>query len=259
VESVTRITALLIAEARHRSRQRGKGSLAEHARSVELEDALLPGTSHPDGSVDSVSFSSAGSECLFDNHIFRLDAVGKAAVSQELQDPAMQEALQWSQSGGWWLCASYGEVCTCQGTVRMVDADRKVEATVKADLAGRANLSVKCDISSFGSQDVNPGGLKLCECAHPVGAYHLHKRLTSKSYLQEAWILLLRILGRSRLLPAGTGDRTYHGMQNWGARHTAANMPQVLERVWIEQFVKQIVAPSAVGPRCLDATCIPQW
>jgi len=104
--------------------------------------------------------------------------------------------------------------------------------------------------------DVKPGSSKVCECSHPlkngVDAFHLHKRLTSKSYLQEIWIFLLRLLGRAKLLPAGTGDRLYSGMQNWAARHTPWNMPYILERIWVQMFVQEVVAPIKPGPRCLE-------
>jgi hypothetical protein len=76
--------------------------------------------------------------------------------------------------------------------------------------------------------------------------------MTSKSYMQEMFIFLLRLLGRTYLLPTGTGDRTYHGIQNWAERRIPNTMPMVLERVWIEMFVKQVVLPHGPGARCLE-------
>jgi len=112
---------------------------------------------------------------------------------------------------------------------------------------------VMCDLTTFGNIDPAPYSSKMCECAHNgQQGFSLHKRQTSTSYMQEMWIFFLRLLARTRKLPLGTGDRTYHGIENWSARHVPGTMPLILERVWIEMFIKQIVIPHVTGPRCLE-------
>lgn len=193
-------------------------------------------------------------QCVLDDVIFSLMPESKLELYKELEDPVLKEAFTWVRSGGWWHCAMYGEMCTCHGSARMVASDYSAES-VPLDLTLSGN-SVTCDVASFQNVDVKPGGTKICECSHPLknglDNFHLHKRLTSKSYLQEAWVFLLRLLGRAKMLPLGTGDRLYHGMQNWAARHSPWNMPMVLERVWVHMFVQKVVAPIKPGPRCLE-------
>jgi hypothetical protein len=77
--------------------------------------------------------------------------------------------------------------------------------------------------------------------------FHLKKILKSTSYLQEAWVFLLRFLGQSKLLPAGTGDRLYHGVENWSAR---GGYP--MTRHWLKTYIKTIVTEHATGPRCME-------
>lgn len=68
--------------------------------------------------------------------------------------------------------------------------------------------------------------------------------------------MLLRLLSKTRLIPLGTGDRTYSGMQNWGARSRVdGKYPThlaVLERYWIEKYVREIATPNIGGPKCLE-------
>jgi len=192
--------------------------------------------------------------CVLDDVIFSMTPDSKLELYKELEDSTMQEALTWVRTGGWWHCAVYGELCTCHGSARMVSSDYSAEST-PVDLTLQGN-NIKCELSAFNNIDPKPGAPKVCECSHPmkdgVDSFHLHKRLTSKSYLQEVWIFLLRLLGRAKLLPAGTGDRLYSGMQNWAARHNPWNMPHILERVWVQQYVQKVVAPTQPGPRCLE-------
>lgn len=192
-----------------------------------------------------------GSLCLFDDRLFALTPQSKQELALELESATMKEAVPWVQSGGSWICAMENEICQCGGQVVMVDVDHSAWSTILD--ARLTNNAAMCNLASFGNVDFKPGVAKQCECRHAPQDFHLHKRLTSKSYLQEAWIFLLRLLGRGFLLPAGTGDKTYSGIQNWGARHNPQNMPLVLERVWIELYMKKIVQPSTTGlNRCLE-------
>jgi len=262
LQSVARIFSLLNEEAKKRSpngnateghallARVGQQSPAKSSLSLKMPSQVSVHTQKPDlrQNVQSnllkahVAEAKQPGACVLDDVIFSMTPEAKLELYKELDDPVMKEAFNWVRTGGWWHCAMYGEQCTCHGSVRLVSADYTAES-LPVDLTAQGNV-MKCDIANFGGVDVKPGQAKVCECSHPlkngVDQFHLHKRLTSKSYLQEVWIFLLRLLGRAKLLPAGTGDRLYHGMQNWAARHNPANIPMVLERVWIQMFVEEV-------------------
>lgn len=257
VNDVDRIFSLLSAEALKRSSNKEAAGGQQKKAKVGLKSIVAANGEGP-RQVPQSNFLKVHSKqpqgCVMDDLIFSMTPEAKLELYQELDDPVMKESLGWVRSGGWWHCAMYGEMCTCHGSARMISQDYKAESAA-IDLSSRGNV-IKCDLASWDNVDPKPGQAKVCECSHPMqnGAdtFHLHKRLTSKSYLQEAWIFLLRLLGRAKLLPAGTGDRLYSGMQNWAARHNPMNMPMVMERVWVQMFVENIVASVKPGPRCLE-------
>lgn len=247
VGSARRITSLLLDEAQRRAPHQD-AAVSPHLREVQniTDAAALP-------AVQVAHSQAPQASCVLDDYLFAMTPESKTELMAELQDPIMVEALQWTKAGGWWVCGQYDEVCQCRGDVRMTDWDHTVFShTVSARSSGNA---LPCTTASFGGLDVKPYALKMCECTHAAAStsdFHLHKRLTSKSYMQEIWIFLLRLLGRTRMLPAGTGDRLYHGIENWAARHRPENMPMVLERIWVEMFVKKMVKYHGPGPRCLE-------
>lgn len=243
VTTVERITTLLLDEARRRAPQ--QDATVNTAVSNTTDVVVLP-------SVNTSHAQAPTSACLLDDFVFAMTPESKTELKAELQDPTMQEALWWTKAAGWWVCAQYGEVCNCHGDVRMVDGDHTVWTP---SVNARPSLNqVHCSTVSFGGVDIKPGQGKMCECSHAADGsdFHLHKRLTSKTYLQEMWIFLLRLLGRTRMLPLGTGDRLHHGIENWAARHKPGTMPMVLERIWIEMFVKKVVLHHGPGTRCLE-------
>jgi len=241
VQSVNRITTLLTAEASRRSADKSRHN---SSTSKALADSFTaPRASHVLASLGKARKDA----CILDDHIFRLTPEAKEELSKELEAKEIKEGLQWVQTGGWFHCADYGYNCTCHGDVRMVDKNDAIEPLM-LPLEKRKDQSTElCDISSFGEQAVTQHP-KACECKQKE--FHLQKRLSSKSYLQEAWIFLLRLLGNTGLLPAGTGDRTYHGMENWGAR--GGQEARVLERIWIDMFVQKVVSVHAPWGRCLE-------
>eukprot|EP00747_Dinoflagellata_sp_TGD_P057740 gnl/TRDRNA2_/TRDRNA2_150793_c0_seq1.p1 gnl/TRDRNA2_/TRDRNA2_150793_c0~~gnl/TRDRNA2_/TRDRNA2_150793_c0_seq1.p1 ORF type:complete len:554 (+),score=89.38 gnl/TRDRNA2_/TRDRNA2_150793_c0_seq1:89-1750(+) len=222
-------------------------------------------------SKEKAMHEAMNGQCALDDKLFSLTAESKWELWQELDTPSMQEAVKWVRTGGWWVCGMQNDWCTCKGWwvcgmqndwctckgwVRLTDTDITTEAQQTVDARNLPGNAVWCDVSSFGGVDPRPGSPKQCECRHnaaQIDEFHLHKRLTSSSLLQEAWIFLLRLLGRASLLPAGTHDRLYHGIENWAQRRLPSNTPLVLERVWIEMFVKKVVQPSTTGlNRCLE-------
>lgn len=259
VKSIDRIFSLLSTEAKFRSKSNnasdGQQLIAKVALKSSTPVSVHTQTPRPVAQSNLLkAHSKQPNGCVMDDLIFSMTPEAKLELYQELDDPTMKESLDWVRAGGWWHCAMYGELCTCHGSVRMVSADYTAESSpIDASAAGN---SIKCELASWKNFDPKPGHSKVCECSHPktngIDTFHLHKRMTSKSYLQEAWIFLLRLLGRAKLLPAGTGDRLYSGMQNWAARRTPWNMPMVMERVWVQMFIEKVVAPIKPGPRCLE-------
>lgn len=260
VLSVMKITDLLVDETRGRAINKSETNSTSKFKQPNLTHPYVANhvtVQKPGMLVASEGLSTQSGQtahdskygtCILDDFLFKLDIEGKTQLQLELQDPTMQKAINWVQRGGWWFCGNYGEFCQCHGSVRMVDWDHTVESAHIPFSHG----VVKCDVASFGNQDIKPGHYKVCECEHTTTEFHLRKRLSSSSLLQEAWIHLLRLLSHTKLLPMGTGDRLYHGMENWAARHVSGTTPMVLERVWIEMFVKKVVAPGIYFTRCLE-------
>jgi hypothetical protein len=237
-------------ESSRRDKNDPPGAALQHGGSNTTGAAAVPAI-QVETSLASLEHAQPGA-CLLDDALFALTLESKQELVKELQEPAMAEAIWWTKSGGWWLCAAYGEMCECHGDVRMVDVDHTAWS---GNVNARHNQNrLLCDVSSFGGFDAKPGAGKICECGHAQDGsdFHLRKRLTSKGYLQEMWIFLLRLLGRTFMMPAGTGDRLYHGVENWAARHRPHTTPMVLERVWIEMFVKETVAKHSPWGRCLE-------
>jgi len=100
-------------------------------------------------------------------------------------------------------------------------------------------------MEAFG--DPAPGMAKECGCHRST--FTLEKRENSWSFMQEAAIFLLRFNARLNWLPF-TGDRRYHGMELWAARH-GGKPGGTLERFWIDKFLHD-VQPHVRGPRCLE-------
>lgn len=225
--------------------------------------AAVPGQPTVAGVHEPKGATPAPEQCIFDDRIFSLTPAAKAELSTQLDDARMKEAVQWIRTGGWWNCATLNGVCTCAGNVHMVQGSRSlVGVTVNAANHGG---KVQCAPGIFGAAaSIKPNEDVQCECnigglqglAGEADAFHLEKRLSSTSILQESWVALLRLLGRTGLLPLGTGDKTYSGIQNWARRATpdmmGSGMNVVPERFWIEKFVREIATPKVQGPKCLE-------
>lgn len=133
-------------------------------------------------------------------------------------------------------------MCNCNGKVRYGHPHSK-KWLPEQDVEG----VIQCSVTIFG-QDIAPGKPKECHC-HRSG-FHLEKRETSTSYLQESFIFLLRLLAMTKLLPTGTGDRKFHGMELWSARHWG-KPGGCLERYWIDKYIND-AQPHVPGFRCLE-------
>jgi len=206
-------------------------------------------------------------QCIFDDQLFSLTPAAKKELEGELQTNSFREAVTWVRRGGWWDCGKENTECKCAGDARMVDIDRnQLPGSTLIDVEALGG-SVKCFGTTFGIQrPVQPPvwpspEVVQCECkSHKMGevfdGFHLEPRLSSQSRLQEAWIFLLRLLGRTSQIPLGTGDKTYSGVDNWSkrARHLAESFgkPVVLERFWLLKYMREVAWYVVKGPRCLE-------
>jgi hypothetical protein len=179
---------------------------------------------------------------LFDDSIFALTPTGKGELGAELLQPHMISAVEWIKTGGWYNCAYEGQMCTCTGQVRYGYPHTK-QWTTPQDIEG----VIHCSATVFAT-DVAPGKSKECQCHRAF--FHLEKRETSTSLLQESFIFLLRLLAFTKLAPIGTGDRKFHGMELWSARHWG-QPGGCLERYWIDKYISDAQA-HVPGFRCLE-------
>lgn len=231
-------------------------------------DHALPATTAARQKRSGSAVAKAGVQgtCIFDDQLFSLTPEAKLELTNQLQDPKMQEALHWVRTGGWWVCAAApqkgfaAENCACSGQVRLKHVSGTQQGHVVQGTAH--NGVVACSASVFGASLASTEDM-FCECAAGVtteiggvDTFHLERRLSSASVLQESWVMLLRFLGRSHLLPLGTGDRLYSGMQNWAARSGQTWTPSatnvVLERYWLNKYIREVAGPQVVGPRCME-------
>lgn len=208
------------------------------------------------------------SSCIFDDTLFSMTPEAKKELKSEIESEKLHDAVGFVRHGGWWSCAMEGKECKCAGNARMVNIDRVQLSGSKIVDAGALKGSVLCSGESFGAKKpaevaVWPSPDRVfCECQAKHGAkltadgFHLEKRFSSKSNLQEAWIFLLRLLSRTGQIPMGTGDKTYSGMDNWSSRGgnlaVAPNDVVVLERFWLIKYTREVVAKAVQGPRCLE-------
>ena len=77
----------------------------------------------------------------------------------------------------------------------------------------------------------------------------------SNSYMQEAFIFLLRFLAHTRHLPFNSrdgmsGSRKYRGISLWMDRQLG-KQEEGLERFWIDMFINESIA-HVPGPKCLE-------
>lgn len=228
-----------------------------------VEPKILPSSSTSTGS----ELHKPSSKCIFDDHLFSLTPAAKRELQLELKSSPLSDSVDFVRRGGWWDCAYEDRECKCDGVARMVDIDRnEFKGSSHVDVAAKGG-SVACAGVTFGVQrpsekPIWPSpGIAQCECkSSNLGkvddGFHLEKRLSSTTRLQEAWIFLLRLLAHTGQIPLGTGDRTYSGMGNWAKRGlNQANdfgYTTVLERFWIVKYLRDVAWYSTKGPRCLE-------
>jgi len=183
-------------------------------------------------------FAEAAS--IFDDGLFMLTPEAKQELRQQLSQPAATEARNWIQRGGWYICGYDTQQCKCNGQVRY-GAPHTAQWSVAKHVSG----TVLCSKDIFG--DPAPGVAKQCGC-HKA-SFTLTKNENSGSYFQESWIFMLRFLARLQWLPF-TGDRRYHGIELWSARH-GGHPGGTLERYWIEKYVVEQYQ-NIPGGNCLE-------
>lgn len=195
-------------------------------------------TTHKHDGAAQVQASNAAA--IFDDAIFMMTPEAKQDLRTQLQKPEAIEAISWIQTGGFYHCAYEGQNCNCNGDVKY-GAPHSQQWSAVTPVTG----SVACSAGVFG--DPAPGQGKQCVCHR--AKFTLTKNENSGSYMQESWIMMLRVLARLKWLPF-TGDRRYHGMELWSARH-GGHTGGTLERYWIEKYIVEQYK-NIPGGNCLE-------
>jgi len=214
--------------------------VASHEQKRDSRRTLLSPSSPMNNSVGLVAKAVVQAGSIFDDTIFHLSPEAKKELQAEIAGPAA-DALGWIQTGGWYHCAYEAQPCKCAGEVRY-GAPHTGQWSASVSV-GSGNVLCTADI--FG--DPAPGSSKQCNCHR--SSFSLTKNENSGSYLQESWIFMLRFLARTKQLPF-TGDRRYHGIELWSARH-GGHTGGTLERYWIEKYIVEQYK-NIPGGKCLE-------
>ncbi|CAD7947392.1 unnamed protein product [Amoebophrya sp. A25] len=187
-------------------------------------------------------------QCAFDDALFRLSAEDKETLLAEIS--GMRPDVDFVQTGGSHVCATWGQPCTCSGGYVIFGVPHlglwsPAQAVPEvADNAVGGTGSLTCGagmgLSAQFLAQVEPfSALSECHCyGQAPASFHLQRRLNSVSTLQEAWIFLLRLLNRRKLLPLGTRDSLYHGLENWSKRSTeVGSVPRVPEHYYVNRYM----------------------
>lgn len=224
-------------EQRRSSRQTFLSSVKQHEADSAMNASV--GLLSSRGAHVEASQSQMGS--IFDDMIFAMTPAAKEELRQQMQTPQGAEAVNWIKTGGWYPCAYDTQVCKCFGEVRYGAPHTQQWSAAKPVTSG----AILCSADIFG--DPSPGTSKQCGCHR--ASFTLTKNENSGSFLQEAWIFMLRLNARMKWLPF-TGDRRYHGIELWSARH-GGHTGGTLERYWIEKYVVEMAA-NIPGGTCLE-------
>jgi hypothetical protein len=149
---------------------------------------------------------------------------------------------------GWSWCANDGQGCPCVGKVRFGShAGGWPTFTPPIDSGG----AVPCTIASFNAAGFPAGRPGLhCQCSDNAEKtwQNAKLRFNSISYLQEAWIMLTRVLGQAKLLPMN-GDRLWNGEALFSARGGGSH-----DRTFMDIFLTEAAQYLPTTPK----TCI-EW
>lgn len=219
-----------------RSSRRTLISTKPHGATL-ANNATVDFMSRSNGSLVSQNQGSS----IFEDLLFHMTPAGKDELRQQMSQPQGVEAINWIQTGGWYHCAYDTQVCKCNGQVRYGTPHTAQWSAAKPVTSG----AVLCSSDIFG--DPSPGSSKQCNCHR--SSFSLTKNENSGSYLQESWIFMTRLLARMKWLPF-TGDRRYHGLELWSARH-GGHTGGTLERYWIEKYVVEMYQ-HIPGGTCLE-------
>lgn len=161
----------------------------------------------------------------------------KAALYAEMVLPGgpLNQAITFVRShpnDGWSWCANEGQACWCNGQVRMGggEASGWPVFTQTINVAGQ----VACAGPNFASTlGVRPDLHCQCADASEKQWQNAKLRFNSKSYLQEAWISLTRVMAQAKLLPM-SGDRTWGGESLFSIRAGGSH-----DRTFMEFFLNE--------------------
>jgi hypothetical protein len=200
---------------------------------------LIPSAEGAVGPSDRVAKRDAA--CIFDDYLFKLSREKKRELRSQLSELSQMDAVDWAQRGGWYRCAAEGGSCACIGEVRYGFPHGEQWSPHKA-----VTSSVSCSNQEFG--DPAPYQPKECQCHR--SEFTLEKHGNSVTLLQEAFIFLLRLLGKNRWLPF-TGDKTFGGLELWFTRQGREAHSENADRYWMAKWLHE--SGSLVeGPDCME-------
>lgn len=189
-------------------------------------------------------------QCVFDDVLFGLRLEDKQQLLQEVQQ--MEADVDYVRSGGSRVCGVYNQPCSCpDGWVVFGVPHLGLWGPAVHAPASLTGGSVVCGsggmLAGPGTPSVDLASqiapfAQLAEC-HCYGQNpkrkHLAKALNSVSLLQEAWVFLLRLLERRKLMPLGTRSQLAGtGLENWSKRSTeVGSIPRVPEHYFINRYM----------------------
>ncbi|CAD7936707.1 unnamed protein product [Amoebophrya sp. A120] len=227
---------------------------AEGETGLQSPPAAAAETTAPAGPGDAAAGATTPAyeeqKCAFDNALFNLSPSDQQSLLQEIG--TMQADVDYVRSGGSHLCGFWNTPCNCPNgwivfgvphlglwsTPPYPVPASATAATSSPVVCGSAQMQIP---PAFLSQVEQSGGKNLAEChcygQNPMGK-HLQKQLNSVSLLQEAWVFLLRLLERRKLMPLGTRNVKTQGMENWSKRATEIGAPpRVPEHYFINRYM----------------------
>jgi len=159
-------------------------------------------------------------------HMYAEMTVAGGAVSQA------NNFVRSHPNEGWTWCGNAGDTCWCNGQARFGAHEGGWPSfTNPIPVTG----SVACNAGTFASTFAYRNAFHCqCQDTSEKAWQNTKLRFNSKSYLQEAWISLTRVLAQAKLLPFNGGDRSFGGEELFGSRGSGDQF-----RLYMDIFLKE--------------------
>mmetsp|Transcript_29186 Transcript_29186/g.51030 ORF Transcript_29186/g.51030 Transcript_29186/m.51030 type:complete len:438 (+) Transcript_29186:56-1369(+) len=175
----------------------------------------------------------------------------KSAMTQEVtqHNGPVNQAINFVKShpnSGWSHCADQAKTCWCNGKARFGSYNGGYPVFSGAvDVVG----SIQCTAVSFHANFAATKAGLHCQCSDVSEKTWQTARLrfNSVSYLQEAWIMLTRVLGQAKLLPTN-GEKTWQGEMLFATRGSGSH-----DRTFMDIFLAETAHLISATPKtCLE-------